>query len=119
MPARRSSFHILIEFPDKIKKQSLIVADLTVSIEKLRLSIANIKNQSLELVLNATDGGKPKYGNDKARNLAVEQILREDKLYLENIDELGRKDYQLRVEQIQLDYLHDLFKANLALAGKT
>lgn len=110
----------LCELPESIKLQSSTVADLTADIEKLRLSIAMSKNQSWELVLCATvtDMGKTKekYTNEKARNLAVEQLLREDKLYLENCDALGRTECELRAEQIQFDYLHNQFKAYLAIA---
>lgn len=107
----------LIELPASIKSQSLMIAALTVDIEKLRLSIANIKNRALELVLSATNEGKPMYGNDKARNIAVEQLLREDKLYLDNCDELNRKECALRGEQTDLDYLHNQFRVYLAIAG--
>lgn len=106
----------LLELPGEIKTRSLMVGDLTANIEQLRLSIANIKSQALELVLSATYAGKPKYSNDKARNLAVEQLLREDKLYLDNIDEISRKECELRKEQIQLDFLHNQFRSYLAVA---
>jgi len=110
----------LIELPASIKSQSSAISDLTADIEKLRMSIATSNNQSWELVLCATvtDNGKTKekYTNEKARKMAVEQLLREDKLYLENCDELGRKECELRAEQIQLDYLHNMFKAYLAVA---
>jgi len=110
----------LIELPASIRSQASIITTLTADIEKLRLSIALSKNQSWELVLCATvtDMGKTKekYTNEKARNMAVEQLLRDDKLYLENCDEIGRKECELRAEQIQLDYLHNMFKAYLAVA---
>ena len=109
----------LNQLPEQIQEQALIVSDLTADIEKLRLSIANIKNQKLELVLSATNDGKPLYSNDKARNMATEQLLREDKLYLDNCDELGRKESELRREQIQLDFLHNQFSAYRAIAGMT
>ena len=107
----------LLELPEQIKSQSLTIADLAARIETLKLSIENIKNQALELVLSATDEGKPKYSNDKARKVAVERILREDKLYLDNLDELGRKESELRGELIQLEYLHNMFSAYKAVAG--
>ncbi len=108
----------LFELPGAIKSQSLIIANLTVETEKLGLSIENGKNQALELVLCATEESKPKYSNDKARNLAVQQLLRDDKLYLDSIDEMQRKESQLRREQIQLDYLQNQFKSYLVAYGR-
>lgn len=107
----------LFELPEQIKIQSLRVAELTNHTEALRLSLVNSKNQVLELVLSATEDGKSKFSNDKARNLAVEQLLREDKLYLDSIDELSRKEYELRKEEIELEHLQNQFRAYLAVAG--
>jgi len=109
--------HQLFDLPGRIKEQSLAVAALVNSTEALRLSYANSKNQALELVLCATEDGKAKYSNDKARNLAVQQLLRDDKLYLDNIDELSRKECELRKEEIELEHLQNQFRAYLAVAG--
>jgi len=107
----------LFDLPGRIKDQSLTVAALVNSTEALRLSYANSKNHALELVLCATEDGKAKYSNDKARNLAVQQLLRDDKLYLNNIDELSRKECELRKEEIELEHLQNQFRAYLAVAG--
>jgi len=109
--------HQLLTLPEQIKSQSQKVADLTADIEKLRLSIANIKNQHLEIVLSATENNKPKYSNEQTRKIAVEQLLREDKLYLDNTDELGRTETALRSEQIQLEYLQNMFLAYRSVAN--
>jgi len=121
---RQHSGHIrrqLFELPDDIRTQSLKLAELTNYTETLRLSLAQSKNEALELVLSATetDAGKTKqkYSNEQSRKVALESILRNDKLYLDNVDELSRKECELRKEQIQLDYLHNQFKAVLAVAG--
>ncbi len=107
----------LLEVPENIRAQVLKIQLLAEDIEKLRLCIENDKNQALELVLCATEDGKPKYSNDKARNLAVQQLLRDDELYPSRIDELSRKESELRKEQIQLDYLENMFYAYRAIAG--
>ncbi len=107
----------LLEVPENIRTQALKIQLLAEDIEKLRLCIENDKNQALELVLCATEDGKPKYSNDKARNLAVQQLLRDDELYPSRIDELSRKESELRKEQIQLDYLENMFYAYRAIAG--
>ncbi len=107
----------LLELPENIRVQALRIQLLAEDIEKLRLCIENGKNQALELVLCATEDGKPKYSNDKARNLAVQQLLRDDELYLSSIDELSRKESELRKEQIQLDYLENMFCAYRAISG--
>jgi len=107
----------LLGLPESIKSQSLYLNEQTILIETLRRSIENSKNQALELVLNATEEGRSKYTNDKARNIAVQQILRDDKKYLENLDELGRKEVQLRRDQIQYEYLQNMFYAYRAIAG--
>ena len=107
----------LLELPENIRVQALRIQLLAEDIEKLRLCIENGKNQALELVLCATEDGKPKYSNDKARNLAVQQLLRDDELYLSSIDELSRKESELRREQIQIDYLENMFYAYRNIAG--
>ena len=107
----------LLELPENIRVQALRIQLLAEDIEKLRLSIENGKNQALELVLCTTEEGKPKYSNDKARNLAVQQLLRDDELYLSSIDELSRNESELRKEQIQLNYLENMFHAYWAVAG--
>ena len=109
--------HQLFDLPGRIKDQSLTVAALVNHTEALRLSYANSKNMALELVLSATEDGKAKYSNDKARNLAVQQLLRDDKLYIDNTDELSRKECELREEEIELEHLQNQFRAYLAVAG--
>ncbi|MFH0904659.1 MAG: hypothetical protein V1854_05670 [Methanobacteriota archaeon] len=120
----QSSSHIrrqLFELPDDIMTQSLKLAELTNHIEALGLSIAQSRSQALELVLSTTETDmgktKQKFSNPESRKVALESILRDDKLYLDNIDELSRKECELRKGQIQLDYLHNQFRAYLAVAG--
>ncbi len=111
----------LYQLPEQIQGQALTVSDLTADIEKLRSSIAYSKNKALELVSCATvtENGKTKdkFGNETARKAAVEVLLREDESYLLSIDDVGRKESELRREQIQLDFLHNTFRAYLAIAG--
>jgi len=109
--------HQLFELPGKIKDQSLTVAALVNRVEAHRLIHADSKNQALELVLSATEAGKPKFSNENQRKVAVDQLLREDKLYLDNIDELSRKECELRKEEIELEHLNNMFRAYLAVAG--
>jgi len=121
---RQSGGHIrkqLFELPDDIRAQSLKLAELTNHIEAIGLSLAQSKNQALELVLSATETDmgktKQKFSNPESRKVALESILRGDMLYLENIDELSRKECELRKEQIQLDYLENMFLAYRAISG--
>jgi len=121
---RQSSGHVrkqLFELPGDIRTQSLKLAELTNHIEALGLSIAQSRSQTLELVLSATETDmgktKQKYSNEQSRKVALESILRDDKLYLDNIDELSRKECELRKEQIQLDYLENVFLACRAISG--
>ena len=120
----QSSGHIrrqLFELPDDIRMHSLKLAELTNHTEALRLSLAHSKNEALELVLSATEieigKVKQKYSNEQSRKVALESILRDDKLYLDNIDELSRKECELRKGQIQLDYLENMFLAYRAISG--
>ncbi len=111
----------LYQLPEQIRERALTVSDLTAGIEKLRQSIAYSKNKALELVSCATvtENGKTKdkFSNETARKAAVEVILREDESYLLSTDDIGRKESELRREQIQLDFLHNTFRAYLAVAG--
>ena len=121
---RQSGGHIrkqLFELPADIRTQALKLAELTNHIEAIGLSIAQSRSQALELVLSATETDmgktKQKYSNPESRKVAQESILRGDMLYLENIDELSRKECELRKEQIQLDYLENMFLAYRAISG--
>jgi len=111
----------LFDLPNKIRKQSLKLAELTNHIEAIGLSIAQSRSQALELVLSATETDmgktKQKFSNPESRKVALESLLRDDKLYLDNIDELSRKECELRKEQIQLDYLENMFLAYRAISG--
>jgi len=121
---RQSSGHIrrqLFELPDDIRTQSLKLAELTNHIEAIGLSIAQSRSQALELVLSATETDmgktKQKFSNPESRKVALESLLRDDKIYLDNIDELSRKECELRKGQIQLDYLENMFLAYRAISG--
>jgi len=111
----------LFELPEDIRMQSLKLAELTNHTEALRLSLAHSKNEALELVLSATETDmgktKQKFSNPESRKVALESLLRNNKLYLDNIDELSRKECELRKGQTQLEYLHNQFRAFLAVAG--
>jgi len=111
----------LFDLPKEIKAQSLKLAELTNYIETIGLSVAQSRNQALELVLSATETDmgrtKQKYGNEQSRKVALESLLRDDKAYLNNVDELSRKECELRKEQIQLDYLENMFLAYRAISG--
>jgi hypothetical protein len=107
----------LLDLPELIKQQCLVVADLVNEIEVLRRNIDDAKNLALDVVSMATENGKPKYSNDTTRKVAVLQILRDDKTYRDNLDELYRKEVAFRKEQIQLDYLNNRFKAYLVITG--
>jgi len=111
----------LFDLPREIKAQSLKLAELTNYIEAIGLSIAQSRNQALELVLSATETDmgktKQKYSNEQSRKVALESLLRDDKTYLDNVDEMARKECTLRKEQIQLDYLENMFLAYRAISG--
>jgi len=120
----QSSGHIrrlLSELPDDIRTQSLKLAELTNHIEAIRLSVAQSRSQALELVLSATETDmgktKQKFSNPESRKVALESLLRDDKTYLDNVDELSRNECELRKGQIQLDYLENMFLAYRAISG--
>ncbi len=106
----------LLNLPDAIKDQQLEVALISSEIEKLCLLIAHSRNIAFELISGIKEEDKLKYSNEKARTVAQEAYLAEDKAYLENCDKLGRQEWQLKVEQIELDFLRDSFKATLAIS---
>ncbi len=106
----------LLNLPDAIKDQALKVANTSQEIEKLRLLIAHSRNQAFEFISGIKEGDKLKYSNEKARSVAQETYLADDKAYLGNCDKVSRQEWQLKVEQIELDFLRDSFKATLAIA---
>ncbi|KCZ71623.1 hypothetical protein ANME2D_02358 [Candidatus Methanoperedens nitroreducens] len=106
----------LLELPKEIQEQSEAVAGIYNDIEVLRLQIADIRNDALELVLSATENGKPKFTNEQTRKLATEQGLRDNEDYLLKLNGLGLKERELRVEQIELEYLNNLFRAYQSIA---
>lgn len=107
----------LLDLPEKINKQSQELMTLSFAIEVQRLATAQIKNSHLDIVLNAKVGDKPTYSNDKARQVAVDKLLQEDAKYNEIFTSLQANEKQKRIMEIELDYLHNLFKALLAIAG--
>jgi len=107
----------LIELPEVIRMQSLKLAELLEKTEDIKQSLERIENDALELVLCATEEGRAKFTNDKARKVAQEQILKENKLYCDSLDDLKLNAALQRKEQIELNYLQDKFKAYIAIAG--
>jgi len=107
----------LLNLPDRIKEQSLEVAEISQQIEKVHLWIAHAKNEAFELISEIREEGKPKYSNEKARTVAQEKYLVESQQYLDNCDALGRLEWQLKTKEIELGHSQNLFRACLAVAG--
>lgn len=76
-------FSSLLEVQEKFK--SIIYARHELEKQKIDLErvLRNKENLVKDDVLNAVEDGKPKYSNDKKRELAEWSILKEDKEYQE------------------------------------
>lgn len=106
----------LLELPDKIKAQTQRIVGLTndgLNLEK-ELELAELGAK--ELVYNSVEG-KAQYTNDTARKAAKEKLLASDLKYQELLKIRETLNMKKQVEQIELEYLHNIFKAYLAIAG--
>lgn len=106
----------LRELPDMISEEQLELLQLTCDIEKNRKIIAELKDDAFNIVLSATDNGKPKYSNDKARDIAVKMWLKDNPEFCTSVDELSRLEYQHRRQQIDLAFFENKFAACRSIA---
>ncbi len=107
----------LLESPDKIKGQQTLVVTLVRTIEEKRLLVEKIKNGHREKVLYAMEEGKPKYTNDKTRDLALISLLQGDAEYNQSLQNLRDEEQARQQAQIELDFLENLFSAYRAIIG--
>lgn len=107
----------LLELPGQLEAQAFRLADRAIEIEKLRAKIATKKMQAMEQITDLKENGKPKYSNAEARASAQVKMLADDAEYLKDCDELGRLEYQQKLEEIGFSYLRDTFRAQIAIAG--
>lgn len=92
----------LLELPEQIKTQTLLVADQTTEVENLRLKVAEITSA----VKNET--------MCKAKR---ERLLKANTDYIEKSKELRAKEQMLNVQRVHLEYLHNMFAAYRSIAG--
>ncbi len=107
----------IIEMPEKIKVQQILVMDIFGSTELLKAIPEKIKSLHYEKILAEKEGGKPKYSNQDMRDIALDKVLDEDATYEQAISIFEQKERVLKLAQIELEYLHNLFKAYLAVGG--
>ncbi len=107
----------ILEMPDKIKAQQILVMDISGSTEILKAIPEKIKSLHYEKILAEKESGKPKYSNQDMRNIALDKVLDEDKTYEQAISIFEQKERVLKQAQIDLEYLHNIFKAYLAITG--
>lgn len=105
----------LTELPEKIREQSIKVLNLAEEIEKLRKELSITKNKVRGEVLLIKEGDKLKYTNNEMRDIATEERLFLDSTYNGKIKELSTMEYKLKLEQIQSEYLHNLFRMHLMI----
>jgi len=98
--------------PGEIKLKSLELLDIQAQIDIFQDQVSTLKVQAMEKVL--TDGLAT---NDKARQTAQASILAKDQLFIDADLSLRVEQKKLRYEQVQLELLHNQFKAYLAIAG--
>ncbi len=109
--------NILLSNAENIKTQSIKCFDIAEAIENQRLLVDKIKNKHLEEIVNTQEGSKPKYSNDTQRRIALDKALSEDLQYIEADKVLENSERQLKLAQIELEYQHNIFRANLTIAG--
>lgn len=107
----------ILEMPGKINAQQILVMDISGSVEILKAIPEKIKSLHYEKILHEKEGGKPKYSNQDIRDIALNKILDEDQPYEQAISIFEQKERVLKLAQIELDFLHNTFKALLAVAG--
>ncbi len=107
----------IIEMPEKIRAQHILVMELTGTSELLKVIPEKIKSLHYEKILAEKDGGKLKYSNQDMRDIALEKVLDEDMTYEHALSLYEEKIRELKIAIIELDGLHNLFKAYLAVAN--
>lgn len=104
----------LLSLPDKIKSISTALAIRAANIEAQVLEESKIKNEYLDPILNEQ---KAQYTNQKSRDLALGKKLSEDAKYQELTKDLQNNRMLQRNNQLELEYLHNLFSAYKSIAG--
>lgn len=106
----------IFEMPEKVKAQTQRIIGLTNECLNLDKELELTELGAKELVYNSVEG-KAQYTNDTARKTAKEKLLVTDLKYQELLKNKDVLDTKRQVEQIELEYLPNLFKAYLAIAG--
>ncbi len=107
----------ILEMPEKITVQQTLIINIFGSTELLKAIPEKIKSLHYEKILAEKDGGKLKYSNQDMRDIALEKVLDEDTTYEHALSLYEEKRRELKIAIIELDRLHNLFKAYLAVAG--
>ncbi len=106
----------ILEMPEKIKAQTQQVIGLTTDGLNLEKELELAELGAKELVYNSVEG-KAQYTNDTARKAAKEKLLATDQKYQELLKTRDALNQKRQVEQIEMEYLHNTFRALLAIVG--
>lgn len=102
----------LLAMPERIKNQTLEVYKATQSVEKYKNGVELMKAPHLQAVLNNKE-----LSNQGKRDLALEELLLQDKDYQQEALMLKGEEHRKKLLEIELEYMHNQFRAYLAIAG--
>lgn len=107
----------LLEMPEKIRRQDMIELELLDKTMQYQESVDKIKLHEQEIILSATENGKPKYSNEAQRKVALEKALEANGGYKNASDALDKVGKELKLAQIEGQHFDNVFKTLLAIAG--
>lgn len=110
----------ILSLPQQIKEQHQKVANQTVDIEATRKSIKEIELLTMLAITGevTTEGTKvkPKFSNAEAREAELQSRVKDNNGYASLVKKLADDQKQAITDQIQLEYLNNLFIANCEIA---
>lgn len=101
----------LTELPDNIKTQQAKVVSLSITLEEKRK-----QSKTTEMIVSSKIASDTTLTNEIKRKAAISESLSNDGSYQELLTDTTILEAQLRAEQIELDYLHNLFRAFTTIA---
>lgn len=102
----------LLELPKQIREKNLQLLGISIEVEKLRKEIKQIED-GVDVCVSLD----PELTNDAKRKVAKKSALAVIADYIKHQNALSILEVKVTTERTELEYLHNLFRAYLAIAG--
>lgn len=108
----------LLTLPSLIRTKTLNVFSKTKLVETQKELLEKIRHTELQpIIMKRNEMGKPIYPNVESREIVLEESLNINNDYINVRKALDSTSTSQKEEQIELEYLHNLFSAYKAIAG--